>query len=63
MRYLLDIHAFLWWMADDPRLSKTARSMIQDGDNDVIFSAVTAWEIAIKSQMGRRTIRMAPKGY
>lgn len=53
MRYLLDTHAFLWWITDDPRLSPVARSIIGDPENRVLFSAASAWEIAIKRQIGR----------
>ncbi len=55
MRYLLDTHAFLWWILDDPRLSRRAGAIIRDPDNEVLFSAASAWEIAIKAQLGRIT--------
>lgn len=53
MRLLLDTHAFLWWVADDPRLPERARSVIAAGDNEIFFSAASAWEIAIKSGLDR----------
>lgn len=53
MRALLATHAFLWWIGDDPRLSKTAREVLLDGDNEVYFSTASAWEIAIKARLGR----------
>lgn len=53
MRALLDTHAFLWWIADSRRLSETARSLILDEENDIIVSAVSAWEIATKFRIGR----------
>lgn len=53
MRLLLDTHAFLWWIGDDPRLSDPARSAIGNGANEVFFSVVSAWEIAIKAGLGR----------
>ena len=53
MRYLLDTHAFLWWVLDDPRLSPAVRAIVQDPGNDIYFSAASAWEIAIKHQLGR----------
>ncbi len=55
MRYLLDTHAFLWWILDDPRLSPRAGAIIRDPDNEVLFSAASAWEIVIKAQLGRIT--------
>lgn len=53
MRVLLDTHAFLWWIADDRRLSAGARRVIADGGNDVYLSAASGWEIAIKARLGR----------
>jgi PIN domain nuclease of toxin-antitoxin system len=46
---LLDTHAFLWWVLEDPQLSARARSVITAPETDVLVSAVTAWEIAIKA--------------
>ena len=53
MKYLLDTHVFLWWILDDPRLSKTAREIISDAKTTIFFSVVSAWEIAIKAHLGR----------
>ena len=53
MKLLLDTHAFLWWLADDQRLSKRARKTIADQDRTVYVSAASAWEIATKHRIGR----------
>jgi len=53
MRVLLDTHAFLWWITDDPRLSANARQIIGNGTNELFLSAASAWEIAIKAGLGR----------
>jgi PIN domain nuclease of toxin-antitoxin system len=53
MRLLLDTHAFLWWVLDDARLSPAARDLIADPTAEILFSAVSAWEIAIKARTGR----------
>jgi PIN domain nuclease of toxin-antitoxin system len=53
VRALLDTHAFLWWITDDPRLSPRAREMPRDSNNELYFSAASGWEIAIKAQLGR----------
>ena len=50
MRLLLDTHAFLWW--DAGRLSKGLVNVIQRAD-EVYGSAVSAWEVAIKSALGK----------
>lgn len=53
MRALLDTHAFLWWIADDSRLSKKAREIIADGHNELFLSAASGWEMAIKARLGK----------
>ena len=53
MKALLDTHAFLWWISDDPRLSEKAREIIADGRNELFFSAASGWEISIKAGLGR----------
>jgi PIN domain nuclease of toxin-antitoxin system len=53
MRALLDTHAFLWWITDDPRLSPQVRKIIGEGTNELFLSAASGWEIAIKAQLGR----------
>jgi PIN domain nuclease of toxin-antitoxin system len=48
----LDTHVFLWWRADDRRLSESARDAIAGAD--VVFvSAATAWEAGMKAALGR----------
>lgn len=53
MNYLLDTHTFLWWCAADKQLSDTAVKLISDAKHDVFVSAVSGWEIAIKSRLGK----------
>ena len=53
MRVLLDTHAFLWWITEDRRLSARAREVMADGGNDLLLSAASGWEIAIKASLGR----------
>lgn len=53
MNLLLDTHAFLWWVSDDPQLPDRARDAIADGRNEVFFSVVSAWEIVVKAGLGR----------
>ncbi len=51
--FLLDTHAFLWWISDSGRLSKAARGAIADTSNDILVSAATAWEITTKFRIGK----------
>lgn len=53
MRLLLDAHALLWWLADDPELGREARRLIADPANEVLVSAATTWEISIKRALGK----------
>jgi PIN domain nuclease of toxin-antitoxin system len=53
LRVLLDTHALLWWLADDPALTRTAARIIADTKNTVVVSAASAWEIAIKVRLGK----------
>lgn len=52
MRLLLDTHVVLWWQTDDPRLGREARRAITTAEV-VWVSAVSGWEVAIKSALGR----------
>lgn len=56
MRYLLDTHAFLWFVLDDKRISTAAKSIIEDSKNTIYFSAASAWEMAIKTKLARLEI-------
>ena len=56
MTLLMDSHVFLWWVADEPRLSPRAREKIANPDNEILFSAVSGWEIAIKAALGRLVV-------
>ena len=53
MRILVDSHAILWWLGDNPRLSYRAEAAISDPQNVAIVSACVGYEIAYKQQRGR----------
>jgi PIN domain nuclease of toxin-antitoxin system len=53
MSYLLDTHALLWWLFDDPKLSLVARGVLADPDRSVFVSSASAWEIATKFRLGK----------
>ena len=53
VQVLLDTHAFLWWLAGNPRLSGAARRVIEDDANTIFVSAASAWEIATKHRIGK----------
>ncbi len=60
MKVLLDTCTFLWIVADAPELVSTARACFVDPENEVFLSAVSAWEIAVKHQLGRLPLPDSP---
>ena len=57
MPTLLDTHAWLWWVTDDRRLSRRAKTTIDAAqrDNDVWLSLISVWEIARKVEKRQLT--------
>jgi PIN domain nuclease of toxin-antitoxin system len=53
MRFLLDTHTLLWSFNDSPSLSPRARRLIEEGRNEILVSAASAWEIATKVRLGK----------
>ena len=53
---LLDTHALLWWLLDDPRLSRRAQREIRSA-GEVLVSAASGWEIATKHRAGKLRLR------
>jgi PIN domain nuclease of toxin-antitoxin system len=53
VRLLVDTHALLWFQAADRRLSRAARAAMEAEDAELLLSAATAWEMAIKASLGR----------
>jgi PIN domain nuclease of toxin-antitoxin system len=53
VRLLLDTHSLAWWLADDRRLSRAARSEVRDPENEIWTSAVSAFEAATKYRLGK----------
>jgi len=51
MRILLDTHVLIWAVADSDRLTPDIAEVLQETANDVLFSAASIWEIAIKYRL------------
>jgi PIN domain nuclease of toxin-antitoxin system len=49
MRFLVDTQTLLWALLDDRRLDSKIRAILNDQENQLFFSVVSIWEIAIKS--------------
>ena len=58
MRLLLDTHTFIWYTTDSSRLTATGRSLIDNGENDILLSTARVWEMAIKHSIGKLTFSM-----
>jgi PIN domain nuclease of toxin-antitoxin system len=58
MKFLLDTHLLLWAAGEPKRLSKSARTLIDNPDNELLFSAASLWEVAIKRGLGREDFRV-----
>jgi len=61
VKLLLDTQLLLWAAGQPQRLSTTARQLLDDQHNELIFSAASLWEIAIKSTLGREDFRVEPR--
>lgn len=61
MNLLLDTVTFLWILEDSANLSATARAALQDDANVVFLSAASAWEIALKHQLGKLPLPQPPE--
>ena len=58
MRLLLDTHILLWAANEPERMSKATRSLFENPEHELVFSAVSLWEIAIKTGRGRIDFRV-----
>ncbi len=53
MKFLLDTHILLWAVGSPEKLSQQAKSIIEETENELFFSAASLWEISIKTGLGR----------
>jgi PIN domain nuclease of toxin-antitoxin system len=53
LRLLLDTHALLWALSGDHRLGRRVTDVIVDPGNQVLFSTVSLWEMAVKVRIGK----------
>ena len=60
MRLLLDTHILLWALDQPARLDSGTRALLEDPANEVLFSAASIWEIAIKVRLGRADFPVRP---
>lgn len=58
MNYLLDTHTFIWLDHDPSQLSPAVAALCQDRQQTLLLSVVSIWEIIIKQQIGKLTLRL-----
>jgi PIN domain nuclease of toxin-antitoxin system len=61
VKLLLDTQLILWAAGQPERLSARARKLLDDPRNELLFSAASLWEIAIKATLGREDFRVEPR--
>ena len=61
MKLLLDTQLLLWAAGQPSRLSPKARKLLNDPAHELLFSAASLWEIAIKRTLGRDDFRVEPR--
>jgi len=58
VRLVLDTHILIWWLSDDRKLTRAAREIIANPNNEALVSAASVWEVAIKAALGRIEIEL-----
>lgn len=58
MKLLFDTHAFIWWDGDQTKLSDATLSACRSPANTLHFSLASIWELQIKLQLGKLTLRL-----
>jgi PIN domain nuclease of toxin-antitoxin system len=61
LKLLLDTHLLLWAAGQPEQLSASARALLDDPLNDLMFSSASLWEVAIKRGLGRDDFRVDPR--
>lgn len=58
MKLLLDTHTFIWWDSDPAQLSAPVLAALRDPANEVWLSVASVWEMVIKAQLGKLSLRL-----
>ncbi|HYI10503.1 MAG TPA: type II toxin-antitoxin system VapC family toxin [Thermoanaerobaculia bacterium] len=53
MKLLLDTHAFLWYITNNPKLPRYAYDAIRDKSNEAFLRVVSVWEVLVKHKIGK----------
>jgi PIN domain nuclease of toxin-antitoxin system len=63
VRILLDTHVWLWTLVTPERIGERARRQLVDPGNELLLSAASAWEIAIKYRLGKLPLPEPPEEF
>jgi PIN domain nuclease of toxin-antitoxin system len=55
VKLLLDTNIFLWWANQPERLPHRLRSLLERGEDTLLLSLASVWEMQIKVQLGKLT--------
>jgi PIN domain nuclease of toxin-antitoxin system len=58
MKILMDTHTFIWYVTNNPKLTSTAQLLINNGNNEVLLSIASIWEMAIKHSVDKLTFEL-----
>jgi PIN domain nuclease of toxin-antitoxin system len=62
MKFLIDTHLTLWIPSGDERVSPKMLRLLEEDENEFLFSTVSLWEIAIKRSLGRADFQIDSRG-
>jgi len=57
MKLLMDTHTFMWWHSEPERIPRETLALLQNPDHELLLSVVSLWEMQIKVQLGKLTLR------
>lgn len=63
MRFLLDTHVWLWLQTSPERIAKGTLDQLASPENELLLSAASSWEIAIKFALGKLPLPLPPVEY
>ena len=57
MKLLFDTHTFMWWHSEPDRIPRDTLTLLQNPNHELLLSIVSLWEMQIKIQLGKLTLR------
>jgi len=63
VRILLDTHVWLWFVVAPERIGPTSRALLEDRDHQLLLSAASSWEMAIKYRLGKLPLPSPPEEF